>query len=140
MGVQPTEAPRLRNSPKTEDVLLTRKRTVSEIDKLHPVDYLRRPFMIQAVEITIENIKEIARHIGEVRYKPDGITPYIRLDRRVVPRGTTAYLGFYVTFSNDGNNIRVYSRRGFNETFYKLSSLDPASDLVRAVQTEPTYS
>ena len=94
--------------------LLTRK---SKIEIGTPMDfttYVRKPFVVQAVEVTAENINEVARYIGDVREREDG-TQYILVDRRLVPNVFKVYPGFFMT--KMGENIRCYSRKIFREQF-----------------------
>lgn len=75
--------------------------------------YVRKPFIIEAVEVTEENIEEIAEHVGTVREK-DG-KRYILVDHKKVPSVFRVYPGFWMT-KMDGN-IRCYSRKTFLEQF-----------------------
>ncbi len=77
-------------------------------------EYVRKPFLVEAIEITEENIGEIAKYVGELREKDDG-TPFIYVDRRLVPNIFRVYPGFYMT--RMGDHIRCYSRKVFNEQF-----------------------
>ena len=76
--------------------------------------YVRKPFIIEAVEITEENIEEVAELVGTLRKKEDG-TPYIHVDRKLVPSIFRVYPGFWMTRMDD--NIRCYSKRTFQEQF-----------------------
>lgn len=76
--------------------------------------FVRKPFEVRAVEITEENIEEVATHVGDLRQKDDG-TPYILVDRRLVPNVTKVYVGFWMT--KMGENVRCYSRKIFREQF-----------------------
>lgn len=76
--------------------------------------YIRKPFEVQAVKVTAENIAEVADFVGDLKQKDDG-TPYILVDRRIVPNVPKVYIGFYMT--KMGDNIRVYSRRIFDDSF-----------------------
>lgn len=76
--------------------------------------YVRKPFVVEAVEITEENLDEVAPLIGEVRKKEDG-SRYIFVDRRLVPNVFRVYPGFFMT--KMGDNIRCYSRRVFLDQF-----------------------
>lgn len=80
-------------------------------------DYVRNPFLVKAVEVTTENMEELARtlHIGEVKTNPKDGTPYIAVDRRVVPNVYKVYPGYFVTVLDD--KIRCYNRRLFFEQF-----------------------
>ena len=76
--------------------------------------YVRKPFLVEAVEVTAENMAEVAKYVGEMREKDDG-TPFIYVDRRLVPNVFRVYPGFYMT--RMGDHIRCYSRKVFLEQF-----------------------
>lgn len=76
--------------------------------------YVRKPFVVDAVEVTEDNIAEIAKYVGELRAKDDG-TPFIFVDRRLVPNIFRVYPGFFMT--RMGDHIRCYSRKVFFEQF-----------------------
>lgn len=76
--------------------------------------FVRKPFVVEAIEITTENIDEAAKYIGDVREREDG-TKYILVDRRLVPNVEKVYPGFFMT--KMGENIRCYSRKIFKEQF-----------------------
>jgi hypothetical protein len=76
--------------------------------------YLRKPFVVQAVEVTAENLREIAKFIGDVREMEDG-SEYILVDTRLVPNVERVYPGFFMT--KMGQNVRCYSRKIFREQF-----------------------
>lgn len=77
-------------------------------------NFVRKPFSVEAIEVTTENINEIAAHVGTLRKKENG-TPYIQVDRRLVPNIFRVYPGFWMT--RMGDNIRCYSKRAFEEQF-----------------------
>lgn len=81
-------------------------------------NFVRKPFVIEAVEVTTDNIEEIAEEVGKLREKFDG-TPYIRVDRKRVPNIDNVYPGFYMT--RMGDNIRCYSRRAFRQQFIEAT-------------------
>lgn len=85
--------------------------------------YVRRPFQVEAVQITEENIEEVAALVGSVREK-DGAS-YIALDRRVVPQMSKAQIGWWITRMDD--NYRCYSPKVFDEQF---ASVEPESKNV----------
>ena len=85
--------------------------------------FIRKPFTVEAVEITDDNIIEVAKLIGELRTKGD--TPFIQLDRRLVPNVQRAYIGWFVT--RLGENFRAYSPRVFNEQF---TTYEPVASFV----------
>lgn len=76
--------------------------------------YVRKPFVVEAVEITEDNIADLAKFIGQLKTKDDG-TPYILVDRRLVPNVFRVYPGFFMTQMDD--RIRCYTRKVFKEQF-----------------------
>jgi hypothetical protein len=76
--------------------------------------FVRKPFMVMAVEVTVENINEVSKYVGDLREKEDG-TPYILVDPRLVPNVERVYPGFYMT--KMGENVRCYSRKIFRDQF-----------------------
>jgi hypothetical protein len=85
-------------------------------------EFVRRPFVVEAIEVTEENIAEVAEYVktvlanyvGELRSKEDG-TPFISVDRHLVPNIFKVYPGFFLT--RMGDHIRCYSRKVFMEQF-----------------------
>lgn len=82
-------------------------------------EYIRKPFIVEAVEITKENVEDVAAYVGEVVYDEDDKPMYIESDRQLMPGIPRVYLGFYMT--RMGDNIRCYSRRVFFEQFTMLN-------------------
>src|SRR5689334_15450365 len=76
--------------------------------------FVRKPFTVEAVKITAENIGEVAKYVGDLKEKDDG-TPYILVDPRLVPNVERVYAGFFMT--KMGDNVRCYSAKIFNEQF-----------------------
>lgn len=77
--------------------------------------YVRSPFRVKAVQITPENMEEVAALVGQVRvFKGE---KYISLDRRIVPNVTRAYVGWYLTVL--GDNLRCYNPELFASQFLK---------------------
>lgn len=81
-------------------------------------EFVRKPFVVDAVEITEDNIKEIAEYIGEFQTKKDG-TPYIYVNRKIVPNVFRVYVGFYMT--KMGDNIRCYTPKIFHAQFTDMT-------------------
>lgn len=77
-------------------------------------DFVRKPFVVEAVEVTTDNIKDLAEFIGTLRWKDDH-TPYIAVDRRLIPNVYRVYPGFWMT--KMGDNIRCYSAKIFQDQF-----------------------
>jgi hypothetical protein len=80
--------------------------------------FVRKPFVVEAVEVTEENIEEVAEYVGTLRKKDDG-TPYIQVDRRLIPNVFRVFPGFWMT--RMGDNIRCYSKRVFNDQFTEIT-------------------
>lgn len=85
--------------------------------------YVRKPFLIEAVEVTKENIGEVAKLVGTLRQKNNG-DPYIQVDRLLVPSVDRVYPGFWMTKMS--GNIRCYA----NKTF--LSQFVPSTPEIEA--------
>lgn len=89
--------------------------------KLKLEEYERLPFTIQAVEVTAENIRAVAKWCGgEVRTSGKrGIQKYIKVDvkRALNDRQTMAYIGDFVLRA--GSGFKVYTPRAFSESFRK---------------------
>lgn len=93
--------------------------------------YLRKPFMVQAVEVTRDNIAEVAEHVGRLSQEEDG-TPVIIVDREKVQGGFRVYPGFFMTKMEEHDFIRCYSRKAFHEQFM---ASDTASEVSRIIKT-----
>lgn len=90
--------------------------------------YSRKPFVVEAIQITEENIDELAAlPLGEVKEK-DG-SKFIALDKRIVPNIHRAFVGWWVTRMDD--NLRCYSPKIFEEQFEEASE-DVKYDLIVA--------
>jgi hypothetical protein len=76
--------------------------------------FVRKPFFVEAIEITNENIAEIAPFVGELKEKPNG-QPFIHVDKKKVPNVFRVYPGFWMT--RMGDQVRVYAERVFKEQF-----------------------
>lgn len=81
------------------------------------VNYVRKPFIVEAIEITTENIEEIAPMVGTLH--TEGDQPYIQVDRKLVPNVYKVYPGFWLT--KLGNNVRCYSSHIFKAQFVEIT-------------------
>lgn len=97
--------------------------------------FVRRPFTVEAVLITEDNLEEIAQFVGTIARKGDG-TRFIKVDRRLVPNLTRVFPGFWMTRLDD--KIRCYSPKAFREQFV-ASDADIMSwvDFLRADAQTP---
>lgn len=84
-------------------------------------EYERLPFTIYAIEVTNENIRQVAKWCkGEVRTTGKrGIQKYIKVDvkRALNERQTQAYIGDWVLKA--GSGFKVYTPKAFAESFRK---------------------
>jgi hypothetical protein len=95
--------------------------------------FVRKPFNVEAVEVTEENIAEIAELVGTLRHKEDG-TVFILVDRRLVPNIYRVFPGFWMT--KMGDNIRCYSQKIFKEQF--VESTPDIDNWVKFLNEEKT--
>lgn len=93
--------------------------------------YVRKPFFVKALKVTLENIRQVSEMIGELR-EPPGEEPFIRVDKTKVPNIYNVRLGFYVT--QMGRNIRCFAPEVFEEQFEfytdELRNLLETNDLL----------
>ncbi len=99
-------------------VQATLKTPESESRTMEFAQFVRKPFVVEAVEVTEENIEEVSEFVGTLRKKDDG-TPYIQVDRRLIPNVFRVFPGFWMT--RMGDNIRCYSKRVFNDQFTEVT-------------------
>lgn len=78
--------------------------------------YVRKPFRVQAILVTEENIEEIAGLTGKLEEKDDS-TRYIEVDRRKVPNVFKIYVGFFLTKMD--KQYRAYPPQIFEKLFVK---------------------
>lgn len=93
--------------------------------------HVRKPFFVEAIKITNENIEELSEFIGTLKAKPNG-APYIQVDRRKVPNVFRVYPGFWMT--RMGDHIRCYANRVFDEQF--VETTPEIEDWVAFLNTE----
>lgn len=93
--------------------------------------FVRKPFIVEAVEVTTENIEEIAAMVGTL--KSDGGKPYIQVDRRLVPNVFKVHPGFWMT--RMGDNIRCYSEHIFKAQFMQMQP--EFGDILEVFQVAP---
>lgn len=105
-------------------------------------NYIRKPFQVEALEITKDNMVEIAELVGEIRTNKG--QAYIALDRRVVPNVNRAFVGWFLT--RLGDNYRCYSPKVFNDQFTEYNPViefsfstaedEDAAETEEAAETE----
>lgn len=82
--------------------------------------YTRKPFSVEAVEITEDNFDTILNLVGSSKAKEGNHHTkegdvFIDLDRQLIPRVRRAYIGWYLT--RLGAKYRCYSPILFNAQF-----------------------
>lgn len=90
--------------------------------ELHFDTFVRKPFTVEAIQVTEENLKSVAKLIGQVQREPNG-TRYIQTYKRKVPNITRVYVGYWVTKVENSDAIRAYSDRTFKNQFVKKTPL-----------------
>ena len=83
--------------------------------KVEFTTYKRKPFEIEAIEITAENMDELAQYIGTVQTNGKDGSKFIEVDRKLIPNLWRVYVGFYLT--RVGKNYRCYSKKAFRDQF-----------------------
>lgn len=97
--------------------------------------YVRKPFHIDAVRVTDENIGEVASWAsGEVRTDSDG-SKYVkvRVHHPLNPRQTQAYVGDWVLFA--GTGYKVYTPKAFTNSFEPVPA-ESALPTEESIQNE----
>lgn len=84
-------------------------------------NYVRKPFSVQAIEVTEENIRDVARglNIGQVKFDEETGEPYILVDKKKIPNVNRVHAGYFVT--KMGNNIRCYNPQVFPQQFTEIT-------------------
>lgn len=81
--------------------------------------YQRKPFVIDAVQVTEDNLTEVAEWCGgDVRTQGDG-TKYIKVKVHSPKslRQTMAFAGDWVLFAEVGTSYKVYTEKAFANSF-----------------------
>jgi len=97
---------------------------------LKPVKYVRKPFYIDAIQVTTENLNEVAKWCqGEVRWAcrdPKGTAEKdayvkVRVHRPLNERQTQAFVGDWVLYA--GTGYKVYTLKAFTNSFEVVDSV-----------------
>lgn len=90
---------------------------------IKPVKYARRPFYVDVVEVTEENMTEVAEWCGgKVRDDKDEPFIKVRVRRPLHDRQTMAFVGDMVLKA--GTGFKVYTAEAFEKNFEELSEVD----------------
>jgi len=84
--------------------------------------YTRRPFDVEAIEVSEEKMQDIANWcMGDIQKTELGV-PYIhvRVHHPMNGRQTMAFVGDMIVYSNKG--YKVYTARSFEQSFMKVEN------------------
>ena len=97
--------------------------------------FIRKPFVVNAVLITEQNIAEVAEYIGTLRTAKDG-SRYIQVNRRLIPYLLEVFPGYWMT--RMGDKIRCYSDEVFEDQFTEITpDIQQWVDFLDAEEREP---
>lgn len=95
--------------------------------------FVRAPFKIEAVEVTDENIHQIAEMLGSKIFTDTRTgNTFIGVDNNEMPGIYRIYAGFWVT--KMGHRFRAYSQQRFLKEFIRLS--DGVEGWVKMAENE----
>lgn len=106
---------------------------------INPTTFVRKPFEIKAVSVTAENMAEVAAWCGGELNPVGGhdgrYGPFIRVKtvRPANPRQTQAFVGDWVTFTENGG-FKVYTNKAFRDNFINK---DPNAEVAVARIPKP---
>lgn len=84
------------------------------MSELTYLTYVRKPFTVEAVEVTRENIADVAPLVGTL-VETSGGFPFIEVDPKKVPHVTRVFPGFFLT--KMGKRVHCYSPKAFKAQF-----------------------
>lgn len=91
-----------------------------------PEKYVRKPFEVEAVQVTEENLTEIADWCdGDIRHTADKV-PFVKVQvaRPLTSRQTRAFVGDWILFA--GRGFKVYTSKAFEGAFDKSEEVAPS--------------
>lgn len=88
--------------------------------------FARKPFYVDAVRISEENMEEVAQWCkGEIQVDPqEGRHIKVRVLRPMNERQTTAFVGDWIL--DGGTGFKVYTAKAFDKSFEKVKTLSKA--------------
>lgn len=95
---------------------------------LETMKYFRKPFYIDAVQVTADNLAAVASWVnGEVRIDKDKARYVkVRVHRPLDDRQTKAFLGDWVLYA--GTGFKVYTPKAFANSFEQHSAVTTVHD------------
>lgn len=108
---------------------------------LETTQYIRKPFNIDAVKVTSQNMSEVAKWVdGDIRTDDLGQYVKVRVHRPLNERQTKAYVGDWVLYA--GTGYKVYTDKAFRNSFEQSSGesrLIDTDDPKYKVKTHPEF-
>jgi hypothetical protein len=94
-------------------------------EKLKTHKFARKPFYVDSVRVSEENIDRVAEWCGgEVQTDEEGKHIKVKVHRPLTDRQTKAYIGDWVLFA--GTGFKVYTPKAFDKSFEKVKTLTKA--------------
>ena len=103
---------------------------------VHPQNYTRRPFTVEAVKVFEKNLEDVAAWCGGTVVRDQGRKPYVSVPVRKADKiqQTQAFVNCYVVKA-PRQGFRVYTNKTFFDNFYKTG----AELLQGLVQEDDNY-
>ncbi len=80
-------------------------------------EYSRKPFIVKAVQVTKENIREIAELLDGTLCYDDEHNPFLKVSRKKIPSSHQVVIGDWLTQLAENGKARTYSPEMFAEQF-----------------------
>ncbi len=102
--------------------------------------YARKPFHVDAVQVTADNIEEVASWCeGDIVGDAETETRYVKVKvyRPITERQTKAFVGDWVLYA--GTGFKVYTPKAFEKSFALMQEKDNDEDkLLKDMFEKPT--
>jgi hypothetical protein len=95
--------------------------------------YMRRAFEVSAVEVTRDNIAELADLVGTLSESGDG-TPFIQADKKKAKGVGRVWPGYFITKMD--NRLRCYTPKAFRQQF---DMIEPEAPVLTAEGAPETF-
>lgn len=101
------------------------------------VKYARKPFEVEAVQVTATNMEEVAQWCdGSVQQENGNTFVKVNVARVLNERQTKAFIDDWVLKA--GNGYKVYTPKAFSKSFDKLTGV--AADAASQASKQPAIS
>ena len=96
--------------------------------KMQPQKFTRKPFEVDAMQITADNMAEVAKWCdGEIRNADDGAQFIkVRVQNPMTERQTRGFVGDWILYS--GRGYKVYTEKAFRNSFERPSNTTPENE------------